>query len=298
MGEFDQSGGTNLANTVSLNNVSIYSLSAGWLMAQKLEVTGDGGPYPFGGGGKLTTFQHLGGTNLVSETLSLTLDSSYEMHGGELAAQNVSLGDSTFYHYGGIVNLQAILQLTNGIWREQADGGELGQLQLDGGTNSVSFSNNSCILRFTDSRDIFWSNAAVLVISNWSGSLCGGGSQQIVFGINSTALTPQQLSQIQFQNPPGLPAENYPARILATGEIVPDTGAPLPMKMTIAYSPTNSAMQLTLGGDIGRSYDFEASKDLVNWTWWTNQFNSNGTICIFDYATNAPQKFYRARLAP
>jgi len=298
MGEFDQSGGTNLANTVSLNNVSIYSLSAGWLIAQKLEVTGDGGPYPFGGGGKLTTFQHLGGTNLICGTLSLTWDSSYEMRAGELIVQNVSLGDSTFYHYGGIVNLQAILELTNGIWREQADGGELGQLQLDGGTNSVSFAKNSCILRFIDSSGVLWSNAAVLVISNWSGSLYGGGSQQIIFGANSAALTPQQLSQIQFQNPAGLPPGNYPARILATGEIVPTTGESLPTKMTIACSPTNAAMQLNLSGDIGQTYDIEVSTDLLNWTRWTNQFNSNGTIWIFDCATNSPQKFYRARVAP
>ena len=57
-------------------------------------------------------------------------------------------------------------------------------------------------------------------------------------------------------------------------------------------------MQLNLCGDIGQSYDIEVSTDLVNWTWWTNQFNSNGTMCIFDCATNSPQKFYRAHEAP
>jgi len=90
---------------------------------------------------------------------------------------------------------------------------------------------------------------------------------------------------------------NYPARILATGEIVPDTGAPLPPMANLSGS-TNGTMHLSIGGDVGETYTIEVSTNLVNWTWWTNQFNSNGTISIFDCATNSPQKFYRAHVAP
>jgi hypothetical protein len=59
------------------------------------------------------------------------------------------------------------------------------------------------------------------VVTNWNGSANGGGSDQLLFGNNSSGLTPAQLSQIVFVNPAGSPAGNYPANILPSGEVVP-----------------------------------------------------------------------------
>jgi hypothetical protein len=68
---------------------------------------------------------------------------------------------------------------------------------------------------------VAWSNQATLFIDNWNGSPAGGGQHRVIFGSNASSLTPQQLSQIQFRNPAGANGTS-PARILATGEIVPD----------------------------------------------------------------------------
>jgi hypothetical protein len=142
-----------------------------------------------------------------------------------------------------------------------------------------------------------WANE-LFNLKQWSGSLYGGGQQQIFFGTNASSLTAQQLSQIQFQNPAGLAPGNYPARILPTGEIVPDTGAPLPPVLNLICA-SNGPMHLSIGGDIGRSYTVEVSIDLVHWNTWTDQFNASGTMTLDDNdSTNCPQRFYRAHLMP
>ena len=89
----------------------------------------------------------------------------------------------------------------------------------------------------------------------------------------------------------------YAARILANGEIVPATGAPLPANMLLQSQP--GGMQVTLQGEAGRTYSIETSIDLVHWAPWTNQLNASGTMTVTDTdATNHPARFYRARLMP
>ncbi len=57
---------------------------------------------------------------------------------------------------------------------------------------------------------------------NWNGNPSGGGAEQLRFGTSQSALTPAQLSQIQF-----LVGTNvYSAKILSTGEVVPDQVIP------------------------------------------------------------------------
>jgi hypothetical protein len=153
------------------------------------------------------------------------------------------------------------------------------------------------VVRFADSSSMTWSNDPVLIVANWSGSPAGGGAQQIIFGNGSTALTTTQLAQIQFQNPAGLAAGTYSARILSSGEIVPSSGAATHPSM--ALSPQPSGMQVTLRGEAGRTYSIEVSTDLVNWVAWTNQTTSDGTIVITDTESrNCPARFYRAKLMP
>jgi hypothetical protein len=137
-----------------------------------------------------------------------------------------------------------------GWWVEQAGNQQFGQLQLSGANGSVDFGTNSTLwfgtklvtLRFASSSGQVWAGGAVLFLRNWSGSLSGGGNHQIIFGNSAGALTGTQLGQIRFENPAGVPAGTYAAKILTTGEVVPDVGAPPPPP-----SQTNSWISATSG---------------------------------------------------
>ena len=57
---------------------------------------------------------------------------------------------------------------------------------------------------------------------------------------------------------------------------------------------TNGAVNLSVTGDAGLLYLFEASTNLVNWSWLAARTNATGTIQFTDTkATNFPQCFYR-----
>jgi len=283
-GYYRQTGGTNfVAGTLSSSDLgSIFT--SGWLCASNIEIA-----YNIG--------SSFGGTVIVSNEFSVFSGCS---GGGHLVASNITLAGGTFSFGPGTIDQTGILALSGGGFRFYGPGAfNLGRLVPSAGANFQLSSANGCTLRFADSSALPWATNSVVNFQNWSGSLYGGGNQRIIFGINSAALMAQQLSQIQFQNPAGLAAGNYPARILSTGEIVPDTGAPLALKMTAASPSSNGWMQLSVGADIGRSYDIEVSTDLVNWSRWTNEFNSNGTIYLHDQeAPKHPQRFYRTRPVP
>ncbi len=88
-------------------------------------------------------------------------------------------------------------------------------IALDGTSSRLSFATSSAET---------WTPGATLIISNWNGNPAGGGAEQLKFGTSASALTASQLAQITFSNPAGFPAGNYFAKLLSTGELVPDTG--------------------------------------------------------------------------
>ncbi len=287
-----------------------YALGGGVLSAQNLRL---------GGGG---LFFQSGGTNEIANSMTLTngldpraRDVSYGINGGLLEVANIvshagtiaqfggkiSVGDfqliggQGFLQTGGVIVQSGLLSL-QGTWQSGPGNQQLGRLKSDGAL--LRLPNAACVLHFQDSSSLAWSGNPNLQITNWSGSLYGGGQHQILFGANASSLTTQQLTQIQFQNPAGLPPCKYPARILATGEIVPDTGAPL-LPMANLVCATNGLIHLSIGGDIGRTYTIEVSTDLVHWNTWTDQFNTCGTMTLDDNdSTNCPQRFYRAHAMP
>lgn len=59
------------------------------------------------------------------------------------------------------------------------------------------------------------------LLLNWTGSLSGGGTDQVFFGTDSSGLTGGQVGNITFRDPFGLAAGDYSAQILGTGEVVP-----------------------------------------------------------------------------
>jgi hypothetical protein len=207
------------------------------------------------------------------------------------------LQNTTFQQTGGTLKQSGLLSLLSANWYPASGSQQLGQLALaDGGSSSLGLPAGACVLQFAGSSSVTWSSGA-LQISNWSGSVYGGGNQRILFGNSAGGLTGQQLSQITFANPVGLAAGNYPARILATGEIVPNTGSTLPVALSLARQP-NSVVQIAIGGQIGSNYVIQTSTDLVHWGPWTTQLDSTGTISVNDITTTAPMRFYRAIQMP
>ena len=117
------------------------------------------------------------------------------------------------------------MTLGGGTFQTAGFSEQLGTLKLTA-NSVVDLGAGATVLKFASSGGVAWTAARTLTITNWNGSITGGGVEQVVFGSNSSGLTSGQVSQIRFANPPGFPAGNYAATILSTGEVVPFTAAP------------------------------------------------------------------------
>jgi hypothetical protein len=214
---FTQSAGDHTTGTITVQGTTgyegamvggSYNLSGGTLEAGGVNIN-------------IGSFNQSGGTNQTG-TISLN-EGSYTLSGGKLSAGNIQINTGSMVkHIAGEFAMTGILTLINGTWQEATNGAQLGQLILGAGSNStIQLSTNACVLQFADSSGLNWSANSALTVLNWSGSAAGGGAQQIIFGNNSTALTAQQLGQVQFANPAGFAPGNYVAKMLGNGEIVP-----------------------------------------------------------------------------
>jgi len=83
---------------------------------------------------------------------------------------------------------------------------------------------DTSVLNFSSSNGIGWSGT--LRIEDWDGSTMGGTGDQIYFGSNASGLDSGQVDSILFFNPGGLAPGIWTAKILGTGEIVPDMLVP------------------------------------------------------------------------
>jgi hypothetical protein len=233
---FSQSGGFFDSGSVTMIGVvdnglqpATYTLSGGELQTPTINMT-------------MGLFNQTGGTNNVG-VLTLGASSSYNFTNGLLISDNIQVFvQSLFVHAGGSFGGLDNILFTNGGWVERTSGEQLGQLQLGSGTSSsLNLPSGSCVLRFANSSAVPWASGGRLTIQNWSGSLSGGGSQQVFFGTSVSGLTAQQLSQVQFSNPAGLASGTYSARILSTGEVVPG----LAIQASVAFSEEGNNLVLT-----------------------------------------------------
>ena len=101
----------------------------------------------------------------------------------------------------------------------------LGPLELLGNAE-LRLGSGAAQLRFGASAAEAWRGGVSLVIREWDGAADGAGSERVVFGNSAAGLTPTQLAQVSFVSPAGYYSGTYPAKILASGELVPD-GTPL-----------------------------------------------------------------------
>ncbi len=220
--EFTQTGGTNQISGNVLVGQSLpgsdYTLNGGTLLDANVTIQPS-----FNGG-----FFQNGGVHVITNLLAVTGTTpgfkGYVLSAGELVVSDVQISDGAMFQQAGGSLLQSgLLTLANGQWDAAIGQQQFGPLMLgvSDGTNSIlSMPASACVLRFADSSSLTWSNQAVLIVTNWDGSINGGGNQQIIFGASAGALTAQQLGQIRFLNPAGI-SGTYPARILADGEVAP-----------------------------------------------------------------------------
>lgn len=239
---FQQNGGTNdIAGDLVLApapppqsgflQTDEYELTNGFLSARNVIVNGavQGGFLQSGGSNQITGQLTLQG--LAPEAYYYTLE------GGTLAVNDIDVCSNAFFqHTSGIIIQSGTLTLSQGEWRAANGDTTLGPLQLTGPlTNLVTFPNGSSILRLANSSGQTWDSSATLIVTNWHGSATGGGDSQLYFGSNTNGLTAQQLAQIKFS----VAGESSPARILDTGEVVPN--------QEFTFSISGNTMDLTWG---------------------------------------------------
>jgi hypothetical protein len=216
LGGFDQSGGTNVVVGDLTFNGSGYGLSAGLLVTSNTVVEPT---YVNQFGDRISSeFFQTGGEHRVNNTLS-DYD-QYLLSGGTLSATNIvlrgilSVSNSAVILNPGLFDFGGELELFDNV--NESLGG-----MLLSANSSIDLENGAHTLAFQNSSSLAWSNGWTLTVSNWNGSTNGGGSDQLMFGNNSSGLTPAQLRQVVFVNPAGFPAGAYPAQMFATGEVVP-----------------------------------------------------------------------------
>jgi autotransporter-associated beta strand protein len=168
-----------------------------------------------------TTNQAFSG--IISGTGGVTMAGSatQTLSGGNTFTGTVNINSGTLLLGApDIINNSANMSLNGGTFATGGFSDTLNTLTL-AADSTIDLGNGSSVLKFTDSSSVPWTSNTTLSITNWSGSLTGGGTDQIYFGVNSNGLNTSQLSQIIFVNPLGLISGNYAAKILSTGEIVP-----------------------------------------------------------------------------
>ena len=278
---FSQSGGSFSNSSISMNGVvdprnglqpSTYTLSGGELQTPTITMT-------------MGLVNQTGGTNSAGVVTLNTL-SSYNFTNGLLIATNIEVtGQATFVHAGGSFGGLDNILLAGGGWVERTTGEQLGQLQLGSGTNSstMNLPSGSCVLRFADSSGVAWTSDGRLTIQNWSGSTNGGGADQIFFGSSASGLTMQQLSQVRFSNPAGLPPGTYSARILSDGEVVPNQV----IAASVAFSQQGNNLVLTWPTGWTLQSATNVAGPYSDATNATSPYTNNMTIL--------PQQFFRLR---
>jgi len=252
---------------------SLYSLSGGFLSAANVILNASAN----------SGFAQTGGTHDIAGELRISGQApgfhGYTLNGGGLSVNNMSISNgAAFHHNGGVVSHSGGLTLAGGSWHARPGAQALGPVRLVSGEladSSIEFPEGAAVLRLANSSTETWSSTATLSVTNWHGSASGGGETQLFFGSDAGGLTLPQLARIKFS----LAGELLPARILATGEVVPQT-----QRLGFSFL----ANMLTLSWEPG----------------WTLQSSTNvagpyedvpGAVTPFEPSMSNPTEFFRLR---
>jgi hypothetical protein len=288
-GAFSQSGGTNHVGTLALQNGATFALSAGSLSTTNASIGSSSGRYYYWS--DLRSFYVQTGGSHTADQFNSTEGGVAQLQGGSLTAPTISVGPEGELALAGaaVTNSGAFTILSAARVWANGEYPQLGKLIVQSAPPSpccpppsptplLDFGTNATTLRFRDSHDVTWD--APLIVANWSGSPNGGGTDRFYVGTSSQGLTRDQLAMIRFANPAGLPAGDYPAVILATGEVV--AGPPAVLSLT----RSSSGMVISWNGD----YQLLTSTNVL------------GPFTVIDDATspytnsvNEPQRFFILR---
>ena len=173
------------------------------------------------GSGSLT---YSGGANTYSGTTTITAGSFVmNVTGGDSVVGSeliVNGGASATLSQSNQIGASTNLRLTGGTFNTGGFDEVLGTLILQDSSNFDLGAGDS-VIQFTDSSTESWTAGQTFLLLNWTGSLSGGGTDQVFFGNDSSGITGTQVGQITFRDPFGLDAGDYSAQILGTGEVVP-----------------------------------------------------------------------------
>jgi hypothetical protein len=227
---FRQTGGTNRPGILAIDHASTFVLSGGSLSSSNTSISSSEGRYYYYS--NLRSFYTQTEGSHVANQFSSTEGGLAQLQGGSLTAPTISVGpEGELALAGAAVTNSGTFTILSAA-RVSANGNypQLGKLIVQSAPPSpccpspssnslLDFGTNAATLRFRDSHDVTWDSP--LIVANWSGSPNGDGTDRLYVGTSSQGLTPDQLALIHFANPAGLPGGNYPATILATGEVVP-----------------------------------------------------------------------------
>ena len=224
MGTMSQDAGTNFVGSLSVSGGGSYYLAGGQIVSSNVSLNTPQVE---------SIFSQTGGEHRILGLLSLNRLVTYSLGAGTLEVSNIEVDPGgQLVVQGGTVTNSGLCTLNAGLLSVGTPELQLGQISVTGSsptifpsrpTNStIAFLPGAATVRFRDSHDIPW-NPPGLFIQNWNAT---NGPDHVFVGTNSEGLTAHQLSLVTFSNPGGLPSGNYPAEILATGELVPSTGAP------------------------------------------------------------------------
>ena len=211
------------------------------------------------------------GTLILSGASANTYSGATAVSAGTLklsksSGVNAVAGSSLTINSGGTLLLGGANQIANTVPLTMA-GGVLntGGFSETAGTlklmaNSlIDLATGATVLNFAASSGVAWTAATTLTISNWNGSVTGGGSDQVFFGTTSAGLSAGQLAQVVFVNPPGFDPGTYAAVLLSTGEVVPASSAPSittqPSDLTV-IAGQNAAFSVAVSGTSPFAYQW------------------------------------------
>lgn len=175
-------------------------------------ISGDGDIAKRGTGGlTLSGTNTFTGSTTVSNgglTVSGSLSGTTEL---VINSGNITLGAANR------INDAANLTMNDGFLFTGGFSETLNTLDIEG-NGTFNLGAGASILSFANSSAEIWNGT--LSIAGWSGSVTGGGTDQLFFGTDSTGLTGGQVAAVTFLNPLGFSPGVYPAELLPTGELV------------------------------------------------------------------------------
>jgi autotransporter-associated beta strand protein len=224
------SGGSGVLNFV-LKSSGNFNVGSGSALTISSAMSGNFGITKTSGGtATLSGANTFSGTTTISGgTLALDNNNATSPRLANTSSIIVNTGGTLLLSQTGVVSTDRIknsatMTLNGGKFNtgglSEGSSAGIGALTLQA-NSFIDLGSGASVLHFASSSAAAWVANKVLEIDNWSGSQSGGGTDQLVFGADSTGLTASQVAEIQFLNPNGFSAGMYGAVILGTGEIVP-----------------------------------------------------------------------------